>query len=50
MLINKNMKTRTNKLTFNDALLYKFKCAFKNSYNKFYKREYRQYSSCIKLL
>ena len=34
MLINKNIKTRTNKLTFNDALLYKFKCAFENSYNK----------------
>jgi len=28
MLINKNIKTRKNKLTFNDALLYKFKCAF----------------------
>ena len=34
MLTNKNIKTRTNKLTFNDALLYKFKCAFENSYNK----------------
>jgi len=34
MLNNENIKTRTNKLTFSDVLLYKFKSVFENTNNK----------------
>lgn len=34
ILKNKNINTRTKKITFSDALLYKFKSTFENTYNK----------------
>jgi hypothetical protein len=34
ILKNQNINTRTKKITFSDALLYKFKTSFENTYNK----------------